>query len=552
MVMCFIIIHEFCYYHSSNNNQKKSEEIKSATASAVERIISPIEFLKRKSPVINFEKENSFASELQSKFIFPQIIFKQKETELSAKDFFENRNTPTQINYFDSKKFNTITAKLGTQLEFVPSTFKINDTTFYDGEVKIELKEVKKQTEMVFGKFSTTSNGEPIESAGMIYWNATTPDGEQLMMDSSSKVLLTISGSRKFEEGYQLFTGIQNANGMNWTLFPSPSPNNNLAVFPQSHLRFSDFKIINKYKFLPEETFVGWNDRMDQLNGSYIQNSSLCSYEFLQRLEIIRNMGWDLSLLDFYLENPGNINIADSLAVLQMISYSRNINKSGFKISKRHLCNGFSKRMWLKSCLRLFRSFYIESKNYQQPILINKKDLRSRRSLTLKLKDYNYANWLFNQPGYNYNYSKCSAGISDNEIIKRMMATSIANAKNYKSITLRLPSMGLFNCDRYINEPVRQNVIASVNNAKAMDNVYSFLLFRSYNSVMTGLYNDSSFIFHSIPKGQKVFLVIIGVKNEETYYSMEELKVNNDINTEATLTKTPKEEIECLITELAN
>jgi len=64
----------------------------------------------------------------------------------------------------------------------------INDSTPYEGAVKIELREVYDQSQMIFANFSTTSNGQPLESAGMIYWNATMENGMPLQLDSGASI----------------------------------------------------------------------------------------------------------------------------------------------------------------------------------------------------------------------------------------------------------------------------------------------------------------------------------------------------------------------------
>lgn len=559
MVLFFLILQDRCSNHKSNSTVLN--QIANRTSAAKRNESADLNYVKGKIAAIKNSSVQSKAKNINAPILqdyFP-VAYSVIEPDLNIQQFLAIRNAPTQNESIDPRIFSTVKGKLGTTLQFIPSTFKINDSTFYDGEVKIEMKEVKKQSQMVFNNFSTTSNGQLLESAGMIYWNATTSDGLPLTMDTSAMVLTTFYSSRKFD-GYQLFVATPSSSSLNWQLYPSNVVNNQLAVFPVDEMPLKYLRIKFKYEFLPEDIVTGWNDRLNQLNSSYSQNTSLCSYEFMQRLEVIRNMGWDLTMLDYYLENPDNINAADSLAVLQMLEYGNDIKKSNFKISKKNLCGGLTKKNWLRTHLRKFRSFFLESRSFNTKVLIDKKDSRSLKKLTEILGNTEYAQWLINQPKYNYNFNDCNEYIDErkhsNDRIQnystRRVETPTVEKKDYKSITLRVPQMGYINCDRFIDQPVRKNVLVKITNLNKATNVYSYLLFRSYNSLMQGYMTDSNSIsFSNIPVGTKVYLIVIGNDGNETFYSEKEIVVDKEITTDVTLESMKKEEIECYITQIA-
>ncbi len=69
---------------------------------------------------------------------------------------------------------------------------------------------------MINSNLTTLSNGKMLETAGMLYFNATA-DGKQVYVDKSNPVFIEIPSNGPLKEGMKVYKGIRNALGnMNW------------------------------------------------------------------------------------------------------------------------------------------------------------------------------------------------------------------------------------------------------------------------------------------------------------------------------------------------
>src|ERR1700687_741010 len=85
------------------------------------------------------------------------------------------KTTMPASNYFDidSKQDNVVDGNNGTIVVCPKGCFKNSEGEIVEGNVKVELAEALSLDEMVFSNLTTTSNGEQLETDGMIYFNAT-------------------------------------------------------------------------------------------------------------------------------------------------------------------------------------------------------------------------------------------------------------------------------------------------------------------------------------------------------------------------------------------
>jgi len=288
-------------------------------------------------------KEETVATN-QSETLLPIEPFPSISNKISLATLAE-QYSPTQDFLIDQTNFSFITGAQGTKLYIPPSVFMINDSTPYEGAVKIELREVYDQSQMIFANFSTTSNGQPLESAGMIYWNATMENGMPLQLDSGASISVVMPREGT-TAGYQLFTGSVNDGVMNWQVLPtiSKSPllsvtqlSLQVAIVPYDVFHYKRFKISKKIKGVEKHIRNEWNDQIESLAKGDFDKTNLCSKEFLRRIERIRWMGWNSELLSIYLDHPNDLQTADSLALLQVGDYAMNLQASSFPIQKNIL-----------------------------------------------------------------------------------------------------------------------------------------------------------------------------------------------------------------------
>jgi hypothetical protein len=153
----------------------------------------------------------------------------------------------------------TLIAKDGTQL-FVPAgSFELaeNGEEVKDEEVVISLQEAIDYQNMLMHNLTTMSDGEMIETGGMVYFDAKTKDGQQLQVREGAELTLSIPSEKQLPKDMQLFyadrTLEDNAAPINWQ---ATGQNFQSTNFDQEEPVFS-FKTI-KFPMIPniEEPLV--------------------------------------------------------------------------------------------------------------------------------------------------------------------------------------------------------------------------------------------------------------------------------------------------------
>lgn len=136
-------------------------------------------------------------------------------TKVLPTDPFKATITPSTYIIIDTKKDNVVEGSKGTVIVVPKGCFRNSKGDIVDDSVKIEVSESLSQTDMVMSNLTTTSNGKPLETDGMIYFNATA-NGEQLTIDKNHPVHIEIPTTHR-KPGMMAYQGIRDSNGnMNW------------------------------------------------------------------------------------------------------------------------------------------------------------------------------------------------------------------------------------------------------------------------------------------------------------------------------------------------
>ncbi|HLG34869.1 MAG TPA: energy transducer TonB, partial [Bacteroidia bacterium] len=138
---------------------------------------------------------------------------------IEEKDFAAEKKSPDDVNEiyrhldvkpqqfsFDDVKDSEIVCTKGTKLKFKNNSFIDAETgREVTGKVNVTVKEYFDMPEIIAANLSTTSHGEMLETAGMIYVDASV-NGRQCKLKEGSKVEITFPQER-MKDGMQLFTG---------------------------------------------------------------------------------------------------------------------------------------------------------------------------------------------------------------------------------------------------------------------------------------------------------------------------------------------------------
>jgi hypothetical protein len=135
--------------------------------------------------------------------------------KLLPNDPFKNTIVSSQFFSINSEQDNVIAGEHGTVIVCPKGCFKDATGKMVEGDVKIELAESLTMDDMTLSNLTTTSNGKPLETDGMIYFNAM-KDGKQLQINKDIPVHIEIP-TRERKPGMMAYKGIRDENGnMNW------------------------------------------------------------------------------------------------------------------------------------------------------------------------------------------------------------------------------------------------------------------------------------------------------------------------------------------------
>lgn len=123
-------------------------------------------------------------------------------------------NIPSQIFTINTETDTVLVGKSGTVIRVYKNTFVDNDGKQIKGQINLELKEFFKSSDIVLANLTTVSNGNKLQTGGMIFLNATL-GGEQLKIANNGAVGI-IMPTDSVRNNMQVFTGIQDSLGINW------------------------------------------------------------------------------------------------------------------------------------------------------------------------------------------------------------------------------------------------------------------------------------------------------------------------------------------------
>tara|TARA_Y100000782_G_scaffold115555_1_gene160111 strand:- start:5446 stop:7470 length:2025 start_codon:yes stop_codon:yes gene_type:complete len=135
--------------------------------------------------------------------------------KFSPNDPFAKTMVPSQFFELDPTTNQVIEGEEGTVISIPKGAFLLNGKP-YEEKVKLELAEALTLDKMILSNLNTTSNGNPLETGGMLYLKATTEDGEELTIDPENQLYIEIP-TEEVKEGMMTYKGERDSDGnMNW------------------------------------------------------------------------------------------------------------------------------------------------------------------------------------------------------------------------------------------------------------------------------------------------------------------------------------------------
>lgn len=159
----------------------------------------------------NENKENS--SDLESSKSSNNL----SENKKLLLDFYTKNDKKPQFFLIDNNKDTTIVCSEKTRITIKANSFVFSKTgKNLNNSIKISVKEYYTISDILLGRLSTTSNGNLLETGGMLEINATS-DSKKCDLKKGKNIEIEIPTKAK-KERMQLFTGNWKNNTINWNL----------------------------------------------------------------------------------------------------------------------------------------------------------------------------------------------------------------------------------------------------------------------------------------------------------------------------------------------
>jgi hypothetical protein len=192
------------------------------------------------------------------------------------------KSTMAQSQFFDIKanQDNVIEGQKGTIIIMPKGCFQDENGDIVENDVKIELAEALTMNNILLSNLNTTSDGKPLETDGMIYFNATS-NGKQLTISKEYPIHIEMPTSKK-KPDMMVYKGTRDEKGnMNWT--EPQAINNYLTTVDLKSLDFlpTGFQNFVEGKMPYKNYKVATQELVDSLYYSFSNNSS--SYRIFRK-----------------------------------------------------------------------------------------------------------------------------------------------------------------------------------------------------------------------------------------------------------------------------
>ncbi|HBG69481.1 MAG: hypothetical protein A2W93_01290 [Bacteroidetes bacterium GWF2_43_63] len=141
--------------------------------------------------------------------------------KMSADDPFQNTIAPSQFFEIDNRRDTVLEGEQGTIMILPKGCFVNSEGEPVSGNIRIELAEAYSPDDMLGSNLTTTSDGNPLITDGMIFFNATV-SGKQLGIRNENPVHIEMPTPDK-KPGMMVYEGVRDDSGkVNWVKPKAP------------------------------------------------------------------------------------------------------------------------------------------------------------------------------------------------------------------------------------------------------------------------------------------------------------------------------------------
>ena len=198
-ILIFLIATATFSCNNQTNESKSTATADTTTNHTVDKVVSP--------DTSNSGKKHDFVlAPSRNASTNPSFTKQQTVSTTQLSDIYKQLDKTPQIFSITTNKDTTLICNEGTNIKIKAKSF-ISEKTGKEisGNVQISIKEYYKLSDILLAKLSTTSNGNLLETAGMIYITASA-NNENCILKQEQKIEISFPAKKK-KDDMQLYTG---------------------------------------------------------------------------------------------------------------------------------------------------------------------------------------------------------------------------------------------------------------------------------------------------------------------------------------------------------
>jgi hypothetical protein len=412
----------------------------------------------------------------------------------------------------DALKETTITCKEGTKLVIKASSFLYQNDKIVTGKIDFKVTEYYKVSDMLLANLTTKSDGEQLETGGMLFIEAT-KDNLDLKLKENSAIEIYFPVANK-KEGMQLFTGTWNSGTVNWKL----------------------------QKELIEKTV---KEVEEDIEVPYAVIEQVPVYPGCENLTNAQAKKCTSEAISKFAQTNFNTEIAKNLGLTgrQRVNVIFKINSNGEVVDVRSRASDPDLE---EEANRVFTSL-----PKMQPGKQRGRAVTVPYSLPIIFQIDVETPLIANFSGDNRERKRMLDSINNKRFEDRLTGTERVNitASEVSRYMLRTLNLGWINCDRFNRSGQRIKYKLKISNDTG---VKVDMVFKSINSVLPSFRTGSDFDFDMVPKNEVVILVAVKKVNEKLYLDLVETTTKENPNVEFNFKEVTLSELKAQLKKLDN
>lgn len=433
-------------------------------------------------------------------FLFESCSTDKKDIPVnSLEDVLTKLAGTTKTFEINPTKETILNGDKGTVVYIPADAFQFADGTTPTGTIDVEIKECYSLTDMIAENMNTTSGHSILETAGMIYFNATANAKPLSIKDGKAFVVGFPKGNQR-EEMDLFYDFALNDTSSTWVpdykMYEAEAMKAAQSDTTQSE---GDETIAFKYPIEMTDDLFDYGFSVAGNTGTFFD---------------LRLVGQNRTILD-YIEDPTTI--ADSIARKFFknnwrVHYELNIDKNGKMTNLRVENDKYTKHN--SYALKIVKEYFENAPAFDLSID------------TVEVKhDWDYSLGVMGTKRLNQERFKKKFRQQYSQYTSQAIQKIDRNGLDHYLFSAT--KMGWINCDRFWNIDAEKKTDFIVTTPETKDAKVQ-IVFKDINSIMPGIYRDGHLVFSNVPLGKKIKVIGISYNNGKPTLGVAETTIDKD------------------------